>query len=71
MDNPDITMEEYMRLEEERALSNNQVYDWKRARYGAQVIETKEITMEEYLILGHEKSRKERNKFPFQHTWCM
>ena len=71
MDDPDITMEEYVKFKEERSLSNNQVYDWKRARYGAQVIETKEITMEEYLILGQEKSRKERNKLPFQHTWCM
>ena len=58
VDNPDITMEEYLRLNKERSLCNNKVYDWERARYGAQVINDKEPTMEEYLLLKHEKSGK-------------
>ena len=44
MDNPDITMEEYLRLKKERSLCNKKVYDWERARYGAQVINDKEPT---------------------------
>ena len=60
MDNPDITMEEYLRLNNERSLSNKKVYDWERARYGAQVINDKEPTMEEYLLSKQEESGKEK-----------
>ncbi|GJX84462.1 hypothetical protein Tco_0335236 [Tanacetum coccineum] len=34
MDNPDITMEEYVQYETEKALRNNQVYDWETTKYG-------------------------------------
>ncbi|GJX07613.1 hypothetical protein Tco_0195545 [Tanacetum coccineum] len=34
MDNPNITMEEYIQYETEKALINNQVYNWKTAKYG-------------------------------------
>ncbi|GJY07506.1 hypothetical protein Tco_0374560 [Tanacetum coccineum] len=34
MDNPDITMEEYVQYETEKALRNNQVYNWETAKYG-------------------------------------
>ncbi|GKE20564.1 hypothetical protein Tco_1432076, partial [Tanacetum coccineum] len=33
MDNPDITMEEYVRLETERALRNGKEYNWETATY--------------------------------------
>ncbi|GJU45330.1 hypothetical protein Tco_1202596 [Tanacetum coccineum] len=34
MDDPDITMEEYIRLEEEKARRRGQVYNWETATYG-------------------------------------
>ncbi|GJU78078.1 hypothetical protein Tco_1275148 [Tanacetum coccineum] len=34
MDDPDITMEEYVQLESERALRNGKVYNWETATYG-------------------------------------
>ncbi|GJR58675.1 hypothetical protein Tco_1500837 [Tanacetum coccineum] len=33
MDNPDITMEEYVQYETEKVLRNNQVYNWETAKY--------------------------------------
>ncbi|GKB53460.1 hypothetical protein Tco_0904213 [Tanacetum coccineum] len=33
MDNPNITMEEYIRLQEEKALSRGEKFDWKTATY--------------------------------------
>ncbi|GJV03542.1 hypothetical protein Tco_1337111 [Tanacetum coccineum] len=34
MDDPNITMEEYIRLEEEKARSHGKVYNWETATYG-------------------------------------
>ncbi|GJY68953.1 hypothetical protein Tco_0471935 [Tanacetum coccineum] len=34
MDNPNLTMEEYMRLEEEKARKRGKVFNWKTATYG-------------------------------------
>ncbi|GJZ34621.1 putative reverse transcriptase domain-containing protein [Tanacetum coccineum] len=34
MDNPDITMEEYVQHETKKALRNNQVYNWETTKYG-------------------------------------
>ncbi|GJV18926.1 hypothetical protein Tco_1367946 [Tanacetum coccineum] len=34
MDDPNITMEEYIRLDEEKAHRHGKVYSWKTARYG-------------------------------------
>ncbi|GJW76222.1 hypothetical protein Tco_0137904 [Tanacetum coccineum] len=34
MDNPNLTMEEYVRLEEEKARKRGKVFDWKTATYG-------------------------------------
>ncbi|GJT03336.1 hypothetical protein Tco_0824505 [Tanacetum coccineum] len=34
MDDPNITMEEYIRLEEEKARSSGKVYNWETATYG-------------------------------------
>ncbi|GKC09881.1 hypothetical protein Tco_1001491, partial [Tanacetum coccineum] len=34
MDNPNITMEEYIRLEEEKARRQGRTFDWQTARYG-------------------------------------
>ncbi|GJS16616.1 hypothetical protein Tco_0411088 [Tanacetum coccineum] len=34
MDDPDITMEEYVQLETERALINGKLYNWETATYG-------------------------------------
>ncbi|GJR84218.1 hypothetical protein Tco_0155003 [Tanacetum coccineum] len=34
MDNPNITMEEYIRLEEEKARRHSKVYNWETAKYG-------------------------------------
>nr|GEV96789.1 hypothetical protein [Tanacetum cinerariifolium] len=34
MENPDMTMEEYVRYETKKALINNQVYNWETAKYG-------------------------------------
>ncbi|GJT02894.1 hypothetical protein Tco_0824063 [Tanacetum coccineum] len=34
MDNPNITMEEYIRLEEEKARWRGKVYNWETAKYG-------------------------------------
>ncbi|GJZ91486.1 hypothetical protein Tco_0663413 [Tanacetum coccineum] len=34
MDDPNITMEEYIRLEEEKARRGGQVYNWETATYG-------------------------------------
>ncbi|GJT68430.1 hypothetical protein Tco_1019910 [Tanacetum coccineum] len=34
MDNPNITMEEYIRLEEEKARRHGKVYKWETATYG-------------------------------------
>ncbi|GJW29750.1 hypothetical protein Tco_0046625, partial [Tanacetum coccineum] len=33
MDDPNITMEEYIRLEEEKARRRGKVYDWETAMY--------------------------------------
>nr|GEY05268.1 hypothetical protein [Tanacetum cinerariifolium] len=34
MDDPDITMEEYIRLETEKAFRKSKVYNWETATYG-------------------------------------
>ncbi|GKD48658.1 hypothetical protein Tco_1277634 [Tanacetum coccineum] len=34
MDDPNITMEEYIRLEEEKARKHGKVFNWKTAKYG-------------------------------------
>ncbi|GKA10718.1 hypothetical protein Tco_0690151 [Tanacetum coccineum] len=34
MDDPEITMEEYVQLETERALRNGKVYNWETTTYG-------------------------------------
>nr|GFC00756.1 hypothetical protein [Tanacetum cinerariifolium] len=34
MDNPNITMEEYVHYETEKALRNGKVYNWETAMYG-------------------------------------
>ncbi|GKE03535.1 hypothetical protein Tco_1395553 [Tanacetum coccineum] len=34
MDNPNITMEDYIRLEEEKARRRGKVYNWETAKYG-------------------------------------
>nr|GEV77675.1 copia protein [Tanacetum cinerariifolium] len=34
IDNPNITMEEYIRLEEEKACRHGKVYNWETAKYG-------------------------------------
>ncbi|GJT55873.1 hypothetical protein Tco_0990927 [Tanacetum coccineum] len=34
MDNPNITLEEYIRLEEEKARRHSKVYNWETAKYG-------------------------------------
>ncbi|GKB93200.1 hypothetical protein Tco_0979337 [Tanacetum coccineum] len=34
MDNPNITMEEYIRLEEEKARKHGKVFNWETAKYG-------------------------------------
>ncbi|GJX44810.1 ribonuclease H-like domain-containing protein, partial [Tanacetum coccineum] len=34
MDNPNITMEEYIRLEEEKAQKHGKVFNWETAKYG-------------------------------------
>ncbi|GJV71115.1 hypothetical protein Tco_1491110 [Tanacetum coccineum] len=34
MDNPNITMEEYIRLEEEKAQKRSKVFNWETAKYG-------------------------------------
>ncbi|GJX82416.1 hypothetical protein Tco_0331897 [Tanacetum coccineum] len=34
MDNPNITMEEYIKLEEEKARRHGKVYNWETAKYG-------------------------------------
>ncbi|GKG33113.1 hypothetical protein Tco_0430623, partial [Tanacetum coccineum] len=34
MDNPNITMEEYIRLEEEKARRHGKVYNWETTKYG-------------------------------------
>ncbi|GKG42264.1 hypothetical protein Tco_0476562, partial [Tanacetum coccineum] len=34
MDDPNITMEEYIRLEEENARRHGKVYNWETATYG-------------------------------------
>ncbi|GKC53159.1 hypothetical protein Tco_1075904, partial [Tanacetum coccineum] len=33
MDNPNITMEEYIRLEEEKAQKQGETFDWQTATY--------------------------------------
>ncbi|GKF51399.1 hypothetical protein Tco_0147866, partial [Tanacetum coccineum] len=34
MDDPNITMEEYIRHQEEKALSHGKTFDWQTATYG-------------------------------------
>ncbi|GKA76204.1 hypothetical protein Tco_0782665 [Tanacetum coccineum] len=34
MDNPNITMEEYIRLEEEKSRRRGKVYNWETATFG-------------------------------------
>ncbi|GJY24747.1 hypothetical protein Tco_0398405 [Tanacetum coccineum] len=34
MDDPNITMEEYIRLEEEKAQKHGKVFNWETAKYG-------------------------------------
>ncbi|GKF69147.1 hypothetical protein Tco_0202204, partial [Tanacetum coccineum] len=34
MDDPNITIEEYIRLQEEKALSRGKTFDWQTATYG-------------------------------------
>ncbi|GJU40718.1 hypothetical protein Tco_1193675 [Tanacetum coccineum] len=34
MDNPNITMEEYIRIEEEKARKHGKVFNWETAKYG-------------------------------------
>ncbi|GKD39005.1 hypothetical protein Tco_1259212, partial [Tanacetum coccineum] len=34
MDDPNITMEEYIRLEEEKAHRHGKVFNWETSKYG-------------------------------------
>ncbi|GKD28618.1 hypothetical protein Tco_1239396 [Tanacetum coccineum] len=34
MDDPNITIEEYIKLEEEKARKHNKVFNWETAKYG-------------------------------------
>ncbi|GKF60497.1 hypothetical protein Tco_0177283, partial [Tanacetum coccineum] len=34
MDNPNVTMEDYIRLEEEKACKRGKVFNWQTATYG-------------------------------------
>ncbi|GKF88985.1 hypothetical protein Tco_0262948, partial [Tanacetum coccineum] len=34
MDNPNLTMEEYIRLKEERAQRSGETFDWQNAKFG-------------------------------------
>ncbi|GJV97458.1 hypothetical protein Tco_1549035 [Tanacetum coccineum] len=34
MENPNLTMEEYIRLEEEKARKHGKVFNWQTAKYG-------------------------------------
>ncbi|GKF03635.1 hypothetical protein Tco_0030558, partial [Tanacetum coccineum] len=34
MDEPNITMEEYIRLKEEKARNRSKVFNWETAKYG-------------------------------------
>ncbi|GKC98195.1 hypothetical protein Tco_1168470 [Tanacetum coccineum] len=38
MDNPNITIEEYIRLQEEKSLSQGETFNWQTATYGKMVI---------------------------------
>ncbi|GKB26314.1 hypothetical protein Tco_0865715 [Tanacetum coccineum] len=44
MDDPNITMEEYIRLEEEKARKRGKVYNWETAKYGKICIEDVHVT---------------------------
>nr|GEY87076.1 hypothetical protein [Tanacetum cinerariifolium] len=61
MEDPNITMEEYIRLEEEKARRCGKVFKWETAKYEnlLQVkMEDPNITMEEYIRLEEEKARR-------------
>ncbi|GKF43356.1 hypothetical protein Tco_0129908 [Tanacetum coccineum] len=45
MDDPNITMEEYIRLEEEKACRRGKVYNWKTATYVFNDELTSEVTL--------------------------
>ncbi|GKC40356.1 hypothetical protein Tco_1052740 [Tanacetum coccineum] len=61
MDDPYITMEEYIRLEEERAQRHSETFNWKTATFGKipYCETTQGMTMEEY------EAKKEDSKIEF------
>ncbi|GKA67861.1 hypothetical protein Tco_0767778 [Tanacetum coccineum] len=76
MDDPNITMEEYIRLEEERARRRGEVYNWETAMYGKiwddedvydlRSVETEFPTIDQTINLnrddfGHESNEDENN----------
>ncbi|GKD07608.1 hypothetical protein Tco_1187293, partial [Tanacetum coccineum] len=56
MDDPNITIEEYIRLEEEKARRHGKVYNWKTATYGKIRISFDESDDEDYMIIFDKNS---------------
>ncbi|GJX29291.1 hypothetical protein Tco_0237370 [Tanacetum coccineum] len=57
MDDLNITMEEYIRLEEEKVQNHGKVFNWETAKYGKIWMDDPNITMEEYIRLEEEKAQ--------------
>ncbi|GKF65799.1 hypothetical protein Tco_0192316 [Tanacetum coccineum] len=71
MDDPNITMEEYIRLEEEKDRRHGRTFNWQTATFGkVKKYEDEDshpnITMEEYIRLEEEKDRRHGRTFNWQ-----
>ncbi|GKA46354.1 hypothetical protein Tco_0739237 [Tanacetum coccineum] len=55
MDDPNITMEEYIRLEEEKARRRGKVYNWETAAYGS--LEDSKDSSSKIYTLSYEASK--------------
>ncbi|GJR96604.1 hypothetical protein Tco_0268778 [Tanacetum coccineum] len=63
MDDPNIIMEEYIRLEEEKAHKRGKVYNWETAKYGKTVI-MKSLVMKKQKGAILELKRRHLKKVP-------
>ncbi|GJY73068.1 hypothetical protein Tco_1288795 [Tanacetum coccineum] len=72
MDDPDITLEEYVRLETERALRNGKVYIWETATYGKiwndEDVHYLRFFKEEFLAIVYNDALASKSDFSYEPT---
>nr|GEW80081.1 hypothetical protein [Tanacetum cinerariifolium] len=66
MDDPNITMDEYIKLKAEKAQRRSQTFNWETATYVMFMMDDPNITMDEYIKLKAEKAQRRSQTFNWE-----